>query len=258
MSDGNTRGIIGIIGGMGPEAGFDLARKITAMTVAKLDQDHHSVVVVSSPSKIPDRTAFLTGRTDVNPAGPIISELVRLEACGATVAAIACNTAHAPRIMEPILAAIEQRGLRIRLLHLVEETVRSLAELPGTVRLVGILGTRATIQFGLYESALTAAGYESLVPDIGHLESRTWPAIYDSDRGIKARSSPVTEWARERVQDGIHHLLGRGADAVILGCTELPLALSGEDAPRDVPVIDPAVIMARRLIAAVDVRPEAR
>ena len=94
---------IGIVGGAGPYAGLDLAQKLLQQTMAKSDQDYLPTVLISTPELIEDRTNFLLGESKINPAYAIFSNLRDLEALGATVAGIACNTAHAPEIRNVFL-----------------------------------------------------------------------------------------------------------------------------------------------------------
>lgn len=85
------RRLIGIVGGVGPYAGVDLYRKILEQTKACKDQEHLPIAMLSLPGEICDRTAFILGETDINPAYAIVDILKKLEGVGAEVAAIACN-----------------------------------------------------------------------------------------------------------------------------------------------------------------------
>jgi len=99
----------------------------------------------------------------------------------------------------------------------------------------------------LYDDRLEAAGLLPIRPDtFEHLEE----AIYHSGTGIKACSSPVSDIARQRVLRSADQVIQQGAEVVILGCTELPLAVP-EATYKDIPLIDPGLFMARALIQAV-------
>ena len=106
----NTEAIIGVIGGMGPHAGLDLVHKIFDQTDACTDHAHVPVALLSFPEQIPDRGAFLFGRTDVNPADAIVDIVRRLETIGVLVAGIPCNTAHAPPIFDAVVTALRDGG----------------------------------------------------------------------------------------------------------------------------------------------------
>ena len=239
---------------MGPQAGFDLASKITSATTVKADQDHHSLVVLSFPSDIPDRSEFLLGETPVNPSDTLFRQLQILDEMDVAVAAIACNTAHASPIIEPVKTAVVKNDLQLQLLDLIEQTVEYIRRVHPAVERVGVLGTRGTYQFKLYDVALENAGLQIIRPDVSITEEFVFPAIYDPGFGIKTFSNPVTETARDHVGYAIKHLSEKNAELVILGCTELPLVFSfsplsaGTELNHDVILIDPAVAMAEALI----------
>lgn len=245
---------IGILGGMGPQAGFELARHITSATRATTDQDHLSIIVLSFPGEIPDRSAFLLGMTSINPSLALIKQLRMLNEMDVTVAAVACNTAHAPPIFDRLTLETRKDGMQIKILNLIDETVAHIRRAHPGVRRVGVLGTVGTYKFGLYEKALAHSGLQAILPEERIRNESVFPAIYDPEFGIKNTSDPVTDEAREHVARAIVHLTELGAELIILGCTELPLALKGEIYAAEIeesthPVlIDPALTMARALI----------
>jgi aspartate racemase len=117
--------VIGIVGGVGPYAGLDLAQKIFDQTLAHTDQEHLPLALLSVPHRITDRTAFLTGKTAENPALAISEVIWELQRCGATVVGIPCNTAHAA----PIFTEIEKRlPPTVKLLHIIAEVGRYIQE----------------------------------------------------------------------------------------------------------------------------------
>jgi len=243
--------MIGIVGGTGPYAGLDLLRKVFDNTLAGSDREHLDVVLMSLPSGIPDRTDFLLGKTRDNPAYAIAEILFKLEAIGAGVAGIACNTAHADRIFGVILQKLREAECRIRLLHMIDETISCLGRThPGLSR-IGVLSTTGTYQSGVYRKALEKRGYEAVRPTREMQEKLIHPAVYDPEYGIKAHSAPVHPTAMGNLLRGIDFLKSEGAQAVILGCTEISMALTGKDTGT-MATIDPARILARALIRSVD------
>ena len=242
--------MIGIVGGVGPFAGLDLLGKILGQTVAQTDQDHLTVVSLSQPSTIPDRTAFLLGETNSNPAQPILAQLHQLEQLGAAVAGIPCNTAHAPPIMDVIEQRLAASTGRLRLLHMINEVAQMLQRRYPSVKTVGVLSTIGTTFARVYPLTLEPLGYEVIDPDDSLLTGAVHPAIYDTQYGIKA-CGYATEKARQDILLAVDHLGERGAQALILGCTELPLALSGKEID-GLPLIDSTMVLARALIRAVD------
>lgn len=242
--------IIGVVGGVGPLAGLDLQRNILEQTAAAADQDHLPVISVSWPGPIPDRTQYLLGRVPDNPAYPLLDQLRLLAAAGATVAGIPCNTAHAPAIFGPIRDGVAGFERPLRLLHLIDETAAHIATRWPAIKTIGVLSTTGTWQTRLYPAALEPLGYEVLVPDEALQTEMIHPAIYDPGYGIKA-TGRVTARARDNLEQGIVYLRERGAAAVILGCTEMPLAFPAREFEGR-PLIDPTLSLARALIREVD------
>jgi len=233
------------VGGAGPFAGLDLQAKILEQTIASRDQDHLAMAVLSLPEQIEDRTEYLLGDNPVNPAHAIAAQLLQLEQIGAKVAGIPCNTAHAPAIFNVIRDELQAAGATIHLLHMIEEVLAHLYAQHPAVSRVGVLSTTGTARTRLYADALESAGFQVLeLPP--SLQSQVHEAIYSPAYGLKALGS-ATPQANEALQAGGHFLDERGAEAIILGCTEIPLAIKvarlGEAA-----VIDPTLILARALI----------
>lgn len=199
---------IGIMGGMGPMATVDLMRKIILATPAKTDQEHIPMLVDNAP-QIPDRTKAILGQGET-PVPAMIKSAQRLEAGGADFIIIACNTAHcfltevAPQVKIPIVSIVETA---------VSEIQRR------GYQKVGLLATSGTIRTGLYQKALEAKGVVCMTPpaESQHLID---DMIYD---GVKANNTaydtvPVRELLDTMQQDG--------AEAFILGCTEVPVAVA--------------------------------
>jgi aspartate racemase len=241
-------GIIGLVGGVGPLAGLDLQAKIVAQTVAARDQEHLPVLSISWPGPIPDRTEYLLGRVAQNPAHPILDQLRLLAAMGVTVAAIPCNTAHAPAIFDVIRAGVAGFEQPLRLLHLIDETADHLAaHYPGR-QTVGVLSTTGTWRARLYPALLESRGLRVVVPE-APLQETIHAAVYDPAHGIKS-AGRVTARARADLERGIAALRTQGAEAIILGCTEMPLAFP-ETEIEGLPLIDPTWVLARALIREV-------
>jgi len=209
---------IGILGGMGSAATVDLFDRIVRATPARKDQEHLPVLIVNDPL-IPDRTqAILHGGPD--PLPRMQAGIKKLVAMGADFVAIPCNTAH---YFLPRLAP----AAPIRLLDMIRETVQAVvASLPGVER-VGVMATSGMLAVGLYQQALVKAGLIPVEPPADDIE-RMMDAIYGAE-GIK--SAGVTAYAVETLGTVGGELLARGAQALILGCTEIPLALQEGDLP---------------------------
>ncbi len=250
------RKIIGIAGGVGPYAGLALNRRIFDNTLTDgTDQDHLEVVLHSSGPLVPDRTAWLLGGKGRNPAGGLFESLRALAGAGATVAAIACNTAHSERILVPLKDMLHKAGVEIELVDMIEQTGIFIAQAFAGAKehpvKIGLLSTAGTLATGVYDRLESGRfGNVKLLRPEQEVAEMVHRAIYDPHWGIKARSNPVSERAARDCGCAVEHLAGRGACAVVLGCTELPLALPGRTACA-VALIDPGEIVARALISRV-------
>jgi len=250
MPDHSVTSSIGIIGGVGPYARLDLVKKIFDQTVAYTDQEHLPLALLSLPSAIPDRTAYRLGEEKTNPGECIAEVALQLERMEARVAAIACNTAHANAIYGHLLGKLREVGSPLKMLHLVDETIRFLqTEFPGR-RAIGVLSTTGAYRLRLYAQPLQEAGYRPIVLTPQMQTQLVHPAVYHPQVGIKATSNPVTRQARQWLEKSVRILTEAGAEAIVLGCTEIPLAIT-EPTLYGVPLIDPAVALARALIREV-------
>lgn len=218
------RKIIGIIGGMGPLATCDLFEKIILHTRAGSDQEHLRVLIDSN-TNIPDRTAALL-RGGADPTPELISSGKKLAAMGAQVLVMPCNTAHG--FYDAVQAAVD-----VPLLHMIRLTAQALSE-RGVTR-AGLLATDGTVRTGIYQRTFAGTGVELLTPEEAG-QRAVMDMIY---RGVKAgRRDYDAAGARRAMED----LLARGAQTLILGCTELPLAVRLYGL--DFPVTDPTLELA--------------
>lgn len=201
----NREGILGVLGGMGPQATNTFYQRLIDRTQAESDQEHLQVLIWSD-AKIPDRTAGILG-------GPQEAEKVYealragaklLEGAGCTVLAIPCNTSH-------YFADRLQGELKIPLIHMIRETVSAIAATGK--KTVGILATDGTVRTGIYQKELTAAGLTPVVPP-ENLQRVVMSIIYDEikkgETGSREKFGEVDAWLRQA-----------GCDCAILGCTEL-------------------------------------
>jgi aspartate racemase len=250
----NRNKLIIIGGGVGPLAGLHLHRLIIENTPeAARDQDHLRVLHCCLPDLVPDRTEALLGGTPEQPAmgmARVIKAALKTaqELDCRSVIGIPCNTFHAPPIWQAFLDALGNEKGRFSVKNMVEETVQDIClrfPRPGTR--VGLLSTTGTRRSGIFSHALEAAGMVPLeVP--AEEQDLVHQAIYDPRWGLKATTEPSIE-AREVMTAAVEMLIATGAEAVILGCTELPLALP-DPVLRDIPLVDPMRVLAGRLINA--------
>lgn len=226
MSTGNDR-IIGVLGGMGPLASADFMVRLTLAHDGARDQDHPQAVLFSA-TQIPDRTqAALSGGESPEPA--LVAGIRLLERAGAGCIAIPCNTAHA-------WFAAMQGATRLPILHIVDAAADALAAAGVGAGTIGIMGTAATLRLGLYQQRLASRGYRCIVPDEEEMATKV-------GRGIAMVKANDLAGAEAPLLSVARALAGRGAASVVLGCTEIPLALRGADA--GVPLIDSIDALAR-------------
>ncbi len=243
--------IIGIVGGLGPYAGIELCKKITNQTTAVNDQDHVNFILISTPEQIEDRTKYLVKESDNNPGHAISENILLLENLGATVVGIPCNTSHTPPIYNIIKSELKKAKSKVKLLNMIDETALFLKEKFHYIQIVGVLCTTGTYYSGIYESILAMHGIEAVLPSIDFQENVVNKAIYDPDFGLKTHPAPVKPEAKKLIRDSIRYLKDKGAQAVILGCTELPLAITDRQIDK-LWIIDSNLVLARALIKEVD------
>lgn len=215
---------IGILGGMGPLATCDLMEKIIRRTDAAKDQEHIHIYVDCN-TNIADRTAaILHGGAD--PLPEMVKSAVRLQSMGADALLLPCNTAH-------YFYGKLQPYVDIPILHMPRETA-SLLKKMGVER-AAVLATDGTIQCGIYDKALEEKKIQPIHPEAED-QKMIMSLIYDYVKAGKPFPEPA------RLQEMAQRLLKQGAQALILGCTELPIAFAGMELP--LPAVDPTDALA--------------
>lgn len=227
-----TDRILGVLGGMGPLASAQFMLRLTLLTPADRDQDHIPAVLWSDP-RIPDRGAARKG-TGPDPLPALMHGIEGLQAAGCGAIAIPCNTAHgwydqmAARTTLPILHIVDAAG----------EELRRVGVPGGTI---GLMGTAATLEMKLYQDRLHARGWDILEPSAAEMERLVSPSI------VAVKANRVAD-AYAPLAEVVHSLAARGAKAVVLGCTEIPLGIQAGPAP-EVPVVDTIDALVRASIA---------
>ena len=194
---------LGILGGMGPQATQDFYQRILDRTDASCDQEHLPTLIWSDTA-IPDRTAAILGGDAEGCYRRLLEGAKLLERGGCTVLAIPCNTSH-------YFADRLQAQLHIPIIHMIRETVAAIQAMGK--KTVGILATDGTVQTGIYQKELTAAGLTPVtLPE--RLQKTVMSIIYDEikkgETGSREKFGEVDAWLRQA-----------GCDCAILGCTEL-------------------------------------
>jgi aspartate racemase len=220
---------------MGPAATVDFLARIIAATPAERDQDHLHVLVDCNP-QVPDRSAYLRSEGP-DPRPSLMAMAKGLEQAGASFLVMACNTAHA--FAEDVRAVVA--------IPLVDwpSVVAEAVSVAGVKR-VGILASTGTIGADIYRIPLEARGIRSVVPTPS-TQDRVMRAIYGPE-GVK-RLGPESPIARRDLLAGAEDVVGQGAAAVILACTEFSALRALGALEVKVPVFDASEIVARHVVS---------
>lgn len=233
MSGQADERILGVLGGMGPLASAQFMLRLTLLTPASRDQEHIPAVLWSDP-RVPDRTrGKLSGGGDPLPWLKRGIAGLRQAGCGAI--AIPCNTAHG--WYEEM-----QRAAEVPILHIVDAAADDLRRMGIAPGLIGVMGTQATLAMRLYQDRLAGQGWDCITPRQEEMDRLVSPAI------AAVKANRVAE-AYAPLAQVVGSLAQRGATAVVLGCTEIPLGIQA--GPQDalaVPVVDTIDALARAAI----------
>jgi len=228
----NTK-VLGVLGGMGPLASAHFMLRLTEFTPASIDQQHIPTVLWSDP-RVPDRNKASVAK-GADPLPYLLRGIVGLRRAGCNAIAIPCNTAHG--WYDEMLAVA---GCPI--LHIVDAAAADLRRLCVTSDTIGIMGTQATLDMQLYQHRLDGLGWRCLRPTAEEMEQYVSPAI------ALVKANRVAD-AFAPAAKVIRLLSSRGARAVVLGCTELPLAVrAGTDGSLETPIVDSIDALARAAI----------
>ena len=223
------RTLVGVLGGMGPDATVDFMAKVIAMTPAQGDQDHVHMIVDHNPS-VPNRQAAILGGGE-DPVPALVGMAKRLAAAGADFLVSPCNTAYV--FAESIVAAVD-----IPLISIIDVTVDAVRERAPQAA-VGVLATNGCLAAGVFQDALSKAGLDVVLPGDDEL-SRLMDLIYRIKGGDQSE-------AVSSAMAGLAEVLeARGAEVIIAGCTEIPLVLDGS--MLSVPLISSTDELARRTV----------
>ena len=209
---------LGILGGMGPAASAEYITRLIQQTQANCDQEHIPFVLWNEP-RTPDRSTSLRNGDD-RPLPYLLQGIQVLKAIGCSLIVIPCNTAH--------FWYDELIKLRVPIVHIVDSVAYSLCDAGVNSGTIGIMGTQATIELGLYQNHLT--DWNCIVPTQDEMNNIVQPAIDLVKAGDMVKSHTM-------LMSVVDSLIARGAKAVVLGCTEIPLAVR-EDNYHGFPLIN--------------------
>ncbi len=214
--------VLGVLGGMGPLATADFQQKLVLATRAGCDQEHIPVIVYGDCTT-PDRTAAVLG-TGPSPLPQLLAGIEFLNAAKVAAIAIPCNSAHCwhKEMAEASLAPV---------LHIVEASARQVQRNNARTQRVGVLSTEGTHRMGIYKSTLERLGFEVVTPTQDEFQRLVSPGIAD----IKANRHHDAEAKFDEAAD---LLIERGAQQIILGCTEIPLGMRPRTLANPTTIVD--------------------
>ena len=196
---------LGVIGGLGPIATAHFMELIIRMTEAATDQEHLDMIIYNRPS-IPDRTGYILDQTKPNPLPEMIRVGNALARQGAKLIAIPCMTAH-------YFHRELTRYIEAPIVHAIHETAAHLKK--HGITKVGIMATDGTIRSKLFQQELERHGLEAIIPG-EEGQKCVMSVIYDDIKAGRPAEMDKFEFASRELRTA-------GAEAIILGCTELSL-----------------------------------
>jgi len=205
-------GWLGVIGGMGPLATSDFLKKLTLSTVAQTDQQHIPTLLFGDCTT-PDRTASVLGEGP-SPLPQLLAAVDFLNAAGVQLIAMPCNSAHCwyQELVERAKAPF---------LHIVDASAQQVLARNPHAHSIGILSTEGTARMGIYTQRLKALNLKPMTPLDEDFRELISPGIAFVKAGNLEAGGSLLRQAANRLFD-------RGADSVILGCTEIPLGMTNE------------------------------
>lgn len=224
---------IGIVGGVGPEASNKFCELLIENQHATKDQDHLPFIHFCNP-QIPDRTDYIMGHGE-DPTNEIVKTCKTLEKAGADFLVIPCNTAHY------FLSSVQDE-VEIPIVDMTKVLVKNAMGENPFMKKVGILATTGSMKAGLYQKYFKEVGVEAFFPNEEDQKELVMDAIY-GEKGIKAGNKVE---GRRKLLRAAQKLIDAGAESLILGCTEIPLAINDDDF--NVRLFDPMNLAAKEIV----------
>ena len=230
--------IVGVLGGMGPDATVDFMSKVIAKTnqnnaalnKAGADQDHIRMLIDHNP-KVPNRNDSIKGIGE--DVGPHLADMAkRLEHAGADFLVMVCNTAHAFK------GDIEQ-AVKIPFVSIIDEVTAEMENSHVKNTKVGIMAAQGCLESELYQRSLSKAGFEVVVWSEAELAD-FMQILY------KIKGGDTGNQVRQNTLNMANILINKGAEVILAGCTEIPLVLHQDQL--EVPMLASTDILVDRVI----------
>jgi aspartate racemase len=226
--------IVGIIGGMGPDATVDLMQRVIEATPAKDDVDHIRMLVDNNP-KIPSRIKALIEGDGESPASCMVEMARGLEKQGADFLVISCNTAH--HYYSAVSAAVN-----IPVLNLIELTANYAKKMHPELTKVGLLASTALQIIHLYEPWFLQHDVQVLYP-----EQQKQQEVMDLIRAVKAKQQ--TSQQIQAYNRAAEDLVAQGVQCLVVACTEL--SVISDQLKTSLPVYDASELLAKVIVREV-------
>ncbi len=230
--------IVGVLGGMGPDATVDFMSKVIARTntinkangKAGADQDHIRMLIDHNP-RIPNRHEAIKGVGE--DVGAYLADMAtRLENAGADFLVMVCNTAHA-------FQADIQQAAKIPFVSIIDEVIAELKNTQPQNTKVGLMAAQGCLDAELYQQALNEAGFQLVVWSDAEL-AEFMGTVY------QIKSGNTDEQIKQAMLSLANTLIDKGAEVILAGCTEIPLVLHEDSL--SVPMLSSTDILVNRVI----------
>jgi len=230
--------VVGILGGMGPDATVDFMQRIINLTPADDDCDHIRMLIDNNP-KVPSRIKAIIEKTGQNPSPTMIEMAKGLEKQGADLLVMPCNTAH-------FYFNDLKSSIKIPILNMVELTAEEIVKNQSNIKTVGLLASPAVLITGLFKKAFDRRNIILEYPSDQFQEK-----VLKSIKEIKAGNCGKEQIKTNQI--AIDYMVENDSEAIIIGCTEL--SVIAKDISFKVPFYDSSQILAKNVVKIVKSNP---
>ena len=226
-----TNKMVGILGGMGPEATVDLMKRVILATPAQDDVDHVRMIVDNNP-QVPSRIKALIDKVGESP-GPCMADMGRsLQQYGADFLVIPCNTAH--HYYQEVVDAVN-----VPVLNMIELTVDLICNENSKINKVGVLASTAVLDIGLYHDFFQARHVDTLFPQLP--EQAELMALIQKVKAGQYDANVIAGFNR-----AAENLKNQGAQCLIIACTEL--SVLANELKNQLPTYDASQVLAEEIV----------
>jgi len=223
--------VVGVLGGMGPDATVDFMSKVIAKTNANADQDHLRMIIDHNP-KVPNRNEAIKGESNEDVGAHLGDMALRLESAGADFLVMVCNTAHA-------FKADIEKAVNTPFISIIDEVTNELtANYPANTK-IGVMAAQGCLKSELYQTSLSEAGLEPVIWSDTEL-TEFMRILY------KVKGGDTSDQIRKDTLSLANSLINNGAEVILAGCTEIPLVMSADDI--SVPMLASTDLLVERVI----------